>query len=183
MSVQDDSILYENRWKPERETLIPAWREIFARIGGASQPVRWLLTAALAMIGAGLYAFGYGRYGWLALALSAGLTGMQAYLPGKNAQITAGQWEACDDSLSAPYTVFYDSHFCFFDLASRHEQEALYEWVSHGMETEELLLLRTRSKQALLLLKTGFTRGTEGEFRAFIQKQCPGAKFTWKERI
>ena len=181
MSVQDDSILYENRWKPERETLIPAWREIFARIGGASQPVRWLLTAALAMIGAGLYAFGYGRYGWLALALSAGLTGMQVYLPGKNAQITAGQWEACDDSLSAPYTVCYDSHFCFFNLASRHEEEALYEWVTHGMETKRMLILLLKSKKPVFLDKAGFVKGDEQAFRAFLRQKAPKARFSWKK--
>ncbi len=90
MSVRDDTIIFENHWKPERETLVPAWREIFARLGGVSHPVRWLLTAALAGIGAGLYVFGYGLYGWLPLALSALLTAMQVFLPGKDAQILTG---------------------------------------------------------------------------------------------
>ena len=181
MNNQDNSILYENHWTPEPGTLIPAWREIFARLGGASQPVRWLLTAALAMIGVGLYAFGYGRYGWLPLALSALLAWMQAYLPGKNAQIMTGQWKECAASISAPYMVFYDSHFCFFDLASRHEQEALYEWVSHGMETERMLILLLKNKKPVFLDKAGFVKGDEQTFRAFLREKAPKARLSWKK--
>ncbi len=181
MSVQDDSIFFENHWKPEREHLASAFRELFARLGGASQPVRWLLIAALAMIGAGLYVFGYGRYGWLPLALSALLTAMQVFLPGKNAQILIGQWEARNASLSAPYTVFYDSHFCFFDLASRHEEEALYDWVTHGMETDRMLILLLKSKKPVFLDKAGFVKGEEQAFREFVEGKAPKARFSWKK--
>lgn len=59
--------------------------------------------------------------------------------------------------------------------------EVPYGAIIRCAESKDLLLLQTTAKNVILLAKNGFEGADEKDFRAFIQKKCPNARFMWKK--
>ncbi len=76
---------------------------------------------------------------------------------------------------------FLEDTVHFQNEASGGEMNLQYDIFLRGSESKDLLLLQTRSKQTLLLLKDGFEPADAAGFKTFMQARCPQAKFNWKK--
>ena len=78
-------------------------------------------------------------------------------------------------------TAFSENGVHMLNIATEGEMHLTYDAFVYCTETEELLLLKTKGKQVLMLLKSGFSLGDEKEFKAFMRRKCPGVRFFWKK--
>ncbi len=117
----------------------------------------------------------------LLLALAALHAALVLRLPAYSAkQALRQQQEGYGQPVSLK-TLFTEEGVHVFNAASKGEMHFTYDVFTRCMETKELLLIKTESKQTLLLLKAGFVQGNERELKAFVQKKCPHIWFSWKK--
>ena len=186
----EEQALFINEFTPTKAHYIQGYRMLFGLSKKKTAVIFGILGGALLLVALSRSIISApqvdsdNKFAYIAVLACAALEAvLYFWLPGITAKNTLRQQQEGYGQPVSLKTVFDEDGVSVFNAASKGEMHFTYDVFARCMETEELLLLRTRSKQALLLLKTGFTRGTEEEFRAFIQKQCPGAKFTWKQRI
>ena len=186
----EEQALFVNEFTPTKAHYIQGYRMLFGFSKKKTAVLFGILGGALLLVALSRLMIGAplvdddNELAYIAVLACAALEALLYFwLPGFTAKNTLRQQQEGYGQSVSLKTLFGEDGVSVFNAASKGEMHFTYDVFVRCMETEELLLMRTKSKQALLLLKTGFTRGTEGEFRAFIQKQCPGAKFTWKQRI
>jgi hypothetical protein len=186
----EEQALFINEFTPTKAHYIQGYRMLFGLSKAKAAVIFGVLGGSLLLVALTRLIFGDplvdsdNKIVYILVLAAAALEAvLYFWLPGITAKNTLGQQQEGYGQAVTLKTVFGEDGVSVFDAASKGEMHFAYDVFVRCMETEELLLMRTKSKQALLLLKTGFTRGNEGEFREFIHKKCPGAKINWKKGI
>lgn len=73
-----------------------------------------------------------------------------------------------------------DSGVLMYNAANDKEIRFRFDVFVRFSETRDLLLLRTRARQTVMVLKDGFEQGDEASFKALMCKKCPQAKAKWR---
>ena len=182
-------VLFRNVFTPTREHYIQGYRRMLFR--WSIPPVVWVLASlASILLVSFLPRMILGRpisfrknvllYTML-LALIGLMCLLYFWLPAHSAKNKLNrQRKGCLQAVSLE-TAFSENGVHLLNIASMGEMHLNYDDFTHCTETEELLMLKTKGKQVLLLLKSGFCLGDEGEFKEFMRRKCPGARFFWKK--
>ncbi len=188
MEMQD-TVLFRNVFTPAREHYIQGYRRLLFSWSTASAV--WLfasLACILLLIVVPRLVFGQPILDGenavpfiLLLALIALVCLLYFWLPVQSAKNTLNQQREGYPQAVSLETAFTENGVHLLNIASKGEMNLTYDAFSRCTETKELLLLKTRGKQTLLLLKSGFCLGDEQEFKAFMRRKCPGARFSWKK--
>ncbi len=140
-----------------------------------------LLAGSRLMFGEPLIDGDNARLYVLVLALAALQAALFLWLPVYSAKQALRQQQEGYGRPASLKTLFTEEGVHLFNAASKGEMHFAYDVFTRCMETKELLLIKTESKQTLLLLKAGFVQGNEKELKTFIQKKCPHIWFSWKK--
>lgn len=186
--MSEEKALFENNFTPTKEHYVQAYRRVlfsWSKKQAVFMFAAFGVVAALAVI-SGLLSGGSPFNSENAflyimlLIIIALLCILYFWLPQQSAKNTMRQQQEGYAQPVSIETSFSEEKVCVLNAASKGEMNFSYDAFTRCTETEELLLVQTKSKQTLLLLKTGFTQGNEAEFKAFLRKKCPQARFSWK---
>ena len=186
--MSEEKTLFQNSFTPSKEQYVQAYRRVlfswskkqavfmFAALGAVAvlAVISGLLSGGSPFSGDNAFLYG------MLLIIIALLCLLYFWLPNQSAKNTMRQQQ---EGYAQPVTIetaFSENNVRVINAASKGEMNFSYDAFTRCTETEELLLVQTKSKQTLLLLKTGFTRGNEAEFKAFLREKCPQARFGWK---
>ena len=186
---KQETVLFRNVFTPTREHYIQGYRRLLFSWSTASAV--WMfgsLAAILLLIVVPRLVFGQpildgeNAVPFILLLVLIALVGLLYFwLPAQSAKNTMNQQREGYPQAVSLETAFSENGVHLLNIASKGEMSLAYDAFSRCTETKDLLLLKTKGKQTLLLLKSGFCLGDEREFKAFMQRKCPGAKFTWKK--
>ena len=74
----------------------------------------------------------------------------------------------------------YDDSIVMHNGANDGEIAFAFNAFTKFSETQDLLLMRTRARQTVMLAKANFEQGDEASFKTLMKEKCPAAKFSWK---
>lgn len=79
-------------------------------------------------------------------------------------------------------TTVYEDGVCMYNGSNNSEVRFGFHAFSRFSESRDLLLLRTKARQTLILSKADFEPGCdEAQFKTLMQEKCPAAKCSWKK--
>ncbi len=184
-----ETILFRNVFTPAREHYIQGYRRLLFSWSTSSAVwmfaslvlILLLIVVPRLILGKAIIDGENAVQFILLLVLAALVCLLYFWLPVQSAKnALARQREGYPQAVSLE-TAFSENGVHLLNIASKGEMHLTYDAFARCTETEDLLLLKTKGKQVLLLLKSGFSLGDEREFKSFIQRKCPGARFSWKK--
>ncbi|MBR4537296.1 MAG: YcxB family protein [Clostridia bacterium] len=184
-----ETILFRNVFAPTREHYIQGYRRLLFRwsippvVGVLASLASILLLAFLPrlILGRAISARKNTILFAVLLALIALTWLLYFWLPARSAKNTLNRQRKGYLRAVSLETAFSENGVHMLNIATEGEMHLTYDAFVYCTETEELLLLKTKGKQVLMLLKSGFSLGDEKEFKAFMRRKCPGVRFFWKK--
>ena len=184
-----EPVLFRNVFTPTREHYIQGYRRLLFSWSASSAVwmfaslalILLLIVVPRLMLGKAIVDGENAALFILLLVLAALMCLLYFWLPAQSAKNTMRQQSEGYAREVSLETAFSESGVHLLNIASKGEMNLTYDAFSHCTETKELLLMKTKGRQTLLLLKSGFSLGDEKEFKAFIRRKCPGARISWKK--
>ena len=103
------------------------------------------------------------------------------WLPARSAKLTVRQMQEGYQRPATMRTVIDEEGVTVRNEASGGELRFTYDTFSAFLQTQDALLLKTKSKQFVILLKKGFEEGSVEALKAFMENHCPTAKAKWRK--
>ena len=175
--AENSGILFKNIFVPDRKQLLRAYRRMYFRLTNRQIWVYtimmgFVMVVALLPFLAGVEDPGQGNavLFWISVTVL-GMLFMAAYLlPSIFALITLHKMKKVG-SYGSLITTFYAGKISVQNESAEGETVLRYNAIVNMMETGNLLLLQTVSKQGIILPKDGFTVGNAEGFIHFISKK------------